>query len=92
MLENYIENLLKNKNYDFSNLKINSIKEDNDFYVIYFASNVSTTGRQTVYKINKNNSNAEEVYLPNEDNFEFLDYFENCNFVNIPAKYKGKYF
>lgn len=92
MLEKYLNKLLKNKNYSFDLMKINYIKENDDFYVVYFIRDVESIGLPLTYKINKSNGENEAVFLPDENNFKFLKEFENCDFVNIPEKFKGKYF
>lgn len=92
MLEEYLKNLTENRNYDLSNMKINSIKEDDKNYVVYFEEKVDSIGRQSIYKIDKKTGKNDVIFLPDEDNFQFLDYFENCNFVNIPEKFRDVYF
>lgn len=92
MLEHYLYNLLKNKNYNLSGMKINYIREDENFYVVYFTEKIESTGRPLIYRIKKKTGENEAVYLPNAENFEFLDYFDNCKYVNIPEKYCNKYF
>lgn len=92
MLEKYLDDLLKNKNYNFSKMKINFIREDDKFYVVYFTEKIESIGRQLIYRIDKSNGKNEVVFLPDIENFNFLEYFENCNFVNIPEKYRDKYF
>lgn len=92
MLEQYLNNLLKNKNYNFSKMKIDYIREDDEFYVVYFAEKIESIGKQLIYRIKKSNGENEVVFLPDEKNFDFLDYFDNCNFVQIPEKLRSKYF
>lgn len=92
MIEKYLDKLFDNKNYDFSKLKINYIKEDEKFYIIYFDEEIESVGRFLIYKINKSDGENEPVILPDDDNFKLLDKFETCNFVQIPEKYRNKYF
>lgn len=91
-LEKSLEKMLKDKNYDFSNMKIKYIKENNSLYVVYFEELVRSVGNQLIYKIEKKSGKYEDVFLPNDDNFKLLDDFESCDFVQIPEKFRGKYF
>ena len=92
MLEEYLNKLFNDRNFNFVGTKIDYIKEDEKFYVVYLDEKIESVGRQLIYKINKETGEHDEIYLPDIDNFEFLDRFENCNFVQIPKKYLGKYF
>ena len=40
-----------------------------------------------VFRINKNNDEHEALFLPDENNFQFLDKFERCVSVQVPDKY-----
>ena len=91
-LEKTLDKMLKDKNYDFSNMKIKYIKEDDSLYVIYFEELIRSVGNQLIYKIDKKTGDYDDVFLPNDDNFELLNRFESCDFVQIPEKYKNKYF
>lgn len=92
MLQDYIDKMIKNKNYNFSGMKISFIKENNEFYLVVFEEKVESVGKTLNYKINKKTGENQDLFLPNEENFDFLDSFENCDFVNIPEKFRGKYF
>lgn len=92
MFEKYLDELFEDNNYDFSGTKIDYIKQDDEFYVVYLEEKVESIGRSLIFRINKDNGKHEEIFLPDEENFQFLDRFENCNFVQIPDKYLGKYF
>lgn len=92
MLEKYLEDLKKNKNYNLSDMKIEFIKEDEENYLIKFEEKIESIGRSLNYLISKKSGEITELNLPDEKNFDLLDYFENCNFVNIPDKFKDKYF
>jgi hypothetical protein len=92
MIEEFLKKLIEDKNYNFSNMKINFIKENDEFYVVYFEEKISTIGRALNFKIEKKTGEHDEIYLPDLENFQFLDDFENCNFVDIPEKYRNKYF
>lgn len=92
MLEEYLDKLIKNKNYNLTGMKINFIKENDEFYLINFEEQVESIGRPLNYKINKKTGENQDLFLPDDDNFDFLDSFENCNFVQIPEKFRGKYF
>lgn len=91
MLEKYLDKLLKNENYSFSDMKIRYIREDDNFYVIYFDEKVKSNCRSLSYRINKTSGEGEAIFLPDVESFKFLKKFEDCSFVNIPEKYKGKY-
>ena len=90
MLEKYLENLFSNENYDFKGTKIKFIKEDDKYFVVFLDEKIESIGRFLNYKINKKTGDNEPIILPDGDNFEFLDRFENCDFVNIPKKFRGK--
>lgn len=89
MLEKQLDNMFKNSDFDFSDMKIDYIKEDEEWYVIYFTERVESVGNNLIYRIKKSNGEV-EVVLPFD--FDFVDRFEDCNFVQIPKKYKGKWF
>jgi len=91
-LEKSLDKMLKDKNYSFSNMKIKYIKEDDSLYVVYFEELIRSVGNQLIYWINKKTGEYGDVYLPDNDNFELLNRFESCDFVQIPEKYKNKYF
>ena len=92
MLEKYLNKLLKNKNYSFHLMKIDYIKENEKFYMVYFRGRVISYGNSSVYKIDKKTGKNEPVFLPDEDNFKLLNEFESCDFVQIPEKYRNVYF
>lgn len=92
MLEKYLDALIKNKNYNLTGMKINFIKENDEFYLVNFEEQVESIGRPLNYKINKKTGENQDLFLPDDNNFNFLDSFENCNFVQIPEKFRGKYF
>ena len=90
-LEQAIEHLIK-KNGHFQNISIKAIKEDNNFYVIYFKFKIVPKGEDSCFKLNKITGELSSIYLPDKDNFEFLDYFDNCKQVDIPLKFKDIWF
>lgn len=92
MLEKYLTKLIKNKDYNLSGMKINFIKENDKYYLINFEEKIKSFGLPLNYSIDKNTGENAAVFLPNKENFKFLDSFENCNFVQIPEKFRGKYF
>lgn len=91
-LEKSLNKMIKDKNYNFSNMKIKYIKEDDSLYLIYFEELIKSIGTQLIYKIDKKTGEYKSVFLPNRDNFKLLNRFENCNFVQIPEKLRDKYF
>ena len=92
MLQDCINEMIKNKNYDLSGMKINFIKENNDCYLSNFEERIESVGRPLNYRVNKNNGKIEPLFLPDDANLDFLDSFVNCDFVQIPEKFRGKYF
>lgn len=92
MLEKYLVKLFKNKNYSFSYTKINYIKENEDLYIVYLTEKIQSNGRPLVYRINKKDGKNEPIFLPDNENFKFLKNAEKFDFVNIPEKFKDKYF
>lgn len=87
MLEKYLDNLFEDDNYDFFGTKIDYIKQDDSFYVVYLSEKIESVGRPFVFRINKNNGEHEALFLPDENNFQFLDKFERCVSVQVPDKY-----
>ena len=92
MLEKYLDNLIKNKDYDLSGMKIDFIKENKNFYLITFKEKIKSVGLPLNYCIDKSTGENKALYLPDNENFEFLDSFEFCDFVQIPEKFRHKYF
>ncbi len=89
VLEKYLDNLFEDDNYDFFGTKIDYIKQDDSFYVVYLSEKIESVGRPLVFRININNGEHEALFLPDENNFQFLDKLESCDFVEIPDKYLG---
>ena len=85
-LEQAIEYLL-NKYSGFQNTAIRDIKEDETYYVIYLKFKIMPVGLPASFKLNKMTGALDEIYLPDEENFRFLDYFENCKSIEIPSKF-----
>lgn len=92
MLEKYLDELIKNKNYDFSGMKISFIKENNEFYLVVFEEKVESIGKTLNYKINKKSGENQDLFLPDMENFKFLEDSQDFDFVQIPEKFRGKYF
>lgn len=92
MLEKYLHELIKNKNYDFSGMKISFIKENSEFYLVVFEEKVESVGKTLNYKINKKSGENQDLLLPDIENFKFLEDSQDFDFVQIPEKFRGKYF
>ena len=54
MLEKYLTKLIKNKDYNFSGMKINFIKENDKYYLINFEEKIKSFGLPLNYSIDKN--------------------------------------
>lgn len=90
-LEQAIEHLMDEYG-SFQNISIDKIKEDNNFYVIYFKFKILPVGLPASFKLNKITGELTAICLPNEENFKFLDYFANCKTIQIPSQFKNKWF
>ncbi|MBR4791388.1 MAG: hypothetical protein IK024_10895 [Treponema sp.] len=91
-LEQALDEIIMNKYSSFKNIAIRDIKENDNYYVIYLKFKIMPIGLPASYKLNKKTGALDAIYLPDEDNFNFLDYFENCKSIEIPSKFVNKWF